>query len=88
MKPRDEAFTRSPTTGRKYDVLGGKADVKDRTDVLIIGGGVAGLAAGCYARMCGFDTRWALSVLRVWESLVLVRASGARNRWFKSSHPD
>ena len=26
--------------------------------------------------------------LRVWESLVLARASGARDRWFKSSHPD
>ena len=30
--------------------------MKERTEVLIIGGGVAGLAAGCYARMCGFDT--------------------------------
>ncbi|MBN1686572.1 MAG: NAD(P)/FAD-dependent oxidoreductase [Spirochaetales bacterium] len=27
-----------------------------KTEVLIIGGGVAGLAAGCYARMCGFQT--------------------------------
>lgn len=25
--------------------------------IIIIGGGVAGLSAGCYAQMCGFDTR-------------------------------
>lgn len=25
--------------------------------IIIIGGGVAGLAAGCYAQMCGFDTQ-------------------------------
>ena len=30
--------------------------MKDRTEVLIFGAGVAGLAAGCYARMNGFDT--------------------------------
>lgn len=28
----------------------------EKTEVLIIGGGVAGLAAGCYARVNGFDT--------------------------------
>ena len=30
--------------------------MEEKTEVLIIGGGIAGLAAGCYARMKGFET--------------------------------
>ena len=39
-------------------------------------------------RMCGFDSRWALSRFRTWESLVIPPVSGTGNRWVESSRPD
>lgn len=38
-------------------------------------------------RKCGFDSRWALSNQDVGKPGI-PRASGARDRWFESSHPD
>lgn len=37
--------------------------------------------------MCGFDSHWVLLIQDVGK-LGTPRASGARDRWFESSHPD
>jgi hypothetical protein len=39
-------------------------------------------------RESGFDSLWALSLYQDVGKSGIPRSSGARDRWFKSSHPD